>query len=186
MHAFSSLNFFFLSRRDVLAGPKGQENRGLYLLAGSWQIVAALQARGLPAGQAGPDDYRKIRRSPVVLILGALITTLMDAIIDPVALMGDQWFLGRIYGYRYPGAYFGIPVSNFVGWALARGLFLRPQARAPRIEKERTPSCPVGPRCRGLRMSRVVPQLELAGARAERLQVAEGQPRAPYRARTRE
>jgi putative membrane protein len=41
---------------------------------------------------------------------------LLDIVIDPVALQGDRWFLGRIYGYRHEGFYFGIPVSNFGGW----------------------------------------------------------------------
>jgi uncharacterized membrane protein len=41
---------------------------------------------------------------------------LLDIIIDPVALQGYRWFLGQIYGYRSPGIYFGIPMSNFGGW----------------------------------------------------------------------
>jgi putative membrane protein len=31
---------------------------------------------------------------------------------------GDQWFLGRIFYYPEGGAYFGVPLSNFLGWAL--------------------------------------------------------------------
>jgi putative membrane protein len=52
---------------------------------------------------------------------------LIDVLIDPVALRGDRWFLGRIYGYPEPGVYFGVPVANFVGWGLvglvATGLY---------------------------------------------------------------
>jgi hypothetical protein len=40
----------------------------------------------------------------------------LDIIIDPVALQGHKWFLGQIYGYAEQGAYFGVPISNFIGW----------------------------------------------------------------------
>jgi putative membrane protein len=35
-----------------------------------------------------------------------------------VALRGDRWFLGQIYGYSEPGIYFGVPLENFIGWAV--------------------------------------------------------------------
>ena len=52
------------------------------------------------------------------LLLATGLFVLADVIIDPVALRGDRWFLGRIYGYPEPGLYFGIPVANFLGWAV--------------------------------------------------------------------
>jgi putative membrane protein len=60
----------------------------------------------------------KIRTSWSSLLLTATFLTVIDVIIDPVALRGDRWFLGRIYGYPDPGVYFGIPIMNFVGWAV--------------------------------------------------------------------
>jgi uncharacterized membrane protein len=63
-------------------------------------------------------ENRKIRYSLSVRLLGALFFVCLDIIIDPIALKGDRWFLGLIYGYREAGAYFGIPVSNFLGWLL--------------------------------------------------------------------
>ena len=60
----------------------------------------------------------RIRRSWQTLILGAFFFVLLDVVIDPVALLGERWFLGKIYGYRYEGFYFGIPMSNFGGWLL--------------------------------------------------------------------
>jgi len=60
----------------------------------------------------------RIRRSWQTLILGAFFFVLLDVVIDPVALLGERWFLGKIYGYRYDGFYFGIPMSNFGGWLL--------------------------------------------------------------------
>jgi putative membrane protein len=41
---------------------------------------------------------------------------LLDVVIDPVAVRGDQWFLGLIFAYAEPGVYFGVPLSNFAGW----------------------------------------------------------------------
>ncbi len=53
-----------------------------------------------------------------VLVLTVVLFVLIDIVIDPVALRGDRWFLGQIFYYPEPGAYFGVPVSNFVGWAV--------------------------------------------------------------------
>ncbi len=61
-------------------------------------------------------ETEKIRDSFRVRTLGALLIVYLDIIIDPVALRGDQWFLGRIYGYPEQGVYFGVPLSNFLGW----------------------------------------------------------------------
>ncbi len=63
-------------------------------------------------------ETHHLRRSRQTLILGAFLFVLLDIIIDPVALRGDRWFLGQIYGYREAGFYFGIPMSNFGGWLL--------------------------------------------------------------------
>jgi putative membrane protein len=48
--------------------------------------------------------------------LAALVMTLADVMIDPIALRGDRWFLGRIFEYTVDGAWFGVPLSNFAGW----------------------------------------------------------------------
>ena len=79
----------------------------------AWQLAAALQGA---KGSLDASAYQALRRTPTVLVFGALITTLMDVVIDPVALMGERWFLGEIYGYRHVGVYFGVPLSNFAGW----------------------------------------------------------------------
>jgi len=59
-----------------------------------------------------------IRTSWPSLVLAAAFLMVIDVIIDPVALRGDRWFLGLIYGYPDPGLYFGIPLMNFAGWAI--------------------------------------------------------------------
>jgi putative membrane protein len=42
-------------------------------------------------------------------------------VIDPLAVRGERWFLGRIFYYPEPGRYFGVPAANFAGWALLGG-----------------------------------------------------------------
>lgn len=59
-----------------------------------------------------------------VALLGAFFTMLLDMMIDPVARLGDRWFLGQIYEYAHPGWYFGVPVSNFIGWFLVPWLVI--------------------------------------------------------------
>ena len=50
--------------------------------------------------------------------LSGVLMMLLDVVIDPVAVRGDRWFLGRIFFYPEGGLYFGVPLSNFVGWAV--------------------------------------------------------------------
>lgn len=63
-------------------------------------------------------ETRSIRGSFAVLFLGSLFQVFLDIIIDPVALQGNRWFLGQIYGYREVGVHFGVPLSNYLGWWL--------------------------------------------------------------------
>ena len=58
------------------------------------------------------------RTSWPMLLLTALFFTFIDMVIDPVALRGDRWFLGKIYIYHDPGIHFGVPMTNYVGWAV--------------------------------------------------------------------
>ena len=53
-----------------------------------------------------------------LLPVSVLLFTAIDMVIDPVALRGSRWFLGQIYDYPDGGAYFGVTLSNFVGWAV--------------------------------------------------------------------
>jgi uncharacterized membrane protein len=52
----------------------------------------------------------------VTSFLGGLLMMLLDVVIDPLTLLGDRWFLGKIYFYPDGGSYFGVTFSNFVGW----------------------------------------------------------------------
>lgn len=58
-------------------------------------------------------------------LLTILFFTFIDIVIDPVALRGERWFLGRIYYYPDPGMHFGVPIANYVGWAVVGFLSLR-------------------------------------------------------------
>jgi len=71
----------------------------------------------LPSG-AGTRAVNEVRRSWPVLGLMAFLFMLIDVVIDPLALRGDRWFLGKIYEYPSPGIYFGVPLANFFGWGV--------------------------------------------------------------------
>jgi len=51
-------------------------------------------------------------------LLSGVLMMLLDVVIDPVAVRGDRWFLGRIFWYPSGGIYFGVPLSNFAGWLI--------------------------------------------------------------------
>ncbi len=63
-------------------------------------------------------DHPPTRQSGAVLALSVLFFTFIDIVIDPLAVRGDRWFLGRIFYYPEPGLYFGVPIANFMGWAV--------------------------------------------------------------------
>ncbi len=74
----------------------------------------------LPAQPASEESgCRLLTRESLswpVIGLTCLLFMLIDVVIDPVALRGDRWYLGLIYGYPEPGVYFGVPLANFAGW----------------------------------------------------------------------
>jgi putative membrane protein len=55
-------------------------------------------------------------------VTSGLLMMWLDLVIDPLAVRGDRWFLGRIFYYPDPGWYFGVPIANFVGWAVVGAL----------------------------------------------------------------
>jgi Carotenoid biosynthesis protein len=55
---------------------------------------------------------------PVVVLVAGVAMMLLDVVIDPLAVRGDRWFLGRIFYYPEGGVYFGVPLSNFAGWMI--------------------------------------------------------------------
>ena len=98
-----------------------------FLLFGSYCLSLLFLS---PRRRQGSQIYiasTALQTSWPVLALSVLFFALVDVIIDPVALRGDRWFLGKIYYYPEPGAHFGVPIANYLGWALvgllALGLF---------------------------------------------------------------
>lgn len=93
----------------------------------SWRV--AILYRGL--GRTGRDGIQQHSnekekgkekehegRGLRTTLLASFFMTCLDVVIDPVALRGDRWFLGRIYYYPEGGVYFGVTIENFLGWFL--------------------------------------------------------------------
>src|SRR5512135_1467151 len=93
-----------------------------FLSYASWSVARVFLSPSTGTGlsfrlhEAGRERAVKSRFSWDTVLLGALLFMLIDVVVDPLALRGDKWFLGKIYYYPEPGAYFGVTISNFVGW----------------------------------------------------------------------
>jgi uncharacterized membrane protein len=95
----------------------------VFLNFASWMTALALRSRW---NRYAP--LQELQRSWKTVLLGAFLVMLLDIVIDPVANMGERWFLGDIYFYPHGGWYFGVPWTNFAGWFLVglaiQGTFL--------------------------------------------------------------
>src|SRR3984957_16290209 len=73
-----------------------------------------------PVYRRGTDfrilDTWEIRRASRVWLMAALFMVMVDMVVDPLSVLGDRWFLGRIFWYDPPGPHFGVPISNYLGW----------------------------------------------------------------------
>ena len=69
-------------------------------------------------------EIEPIKHSFKVIVSASVLCMLMDVIIDPVAFLGDRWFLGKIYFYEEAGEYFHIPLTNFAGWVFVAAVTL--------------------------------------------------------------
>ena len=76
-------------------------------------MVSPITRKGWKFQLSHPSWYSK-----KILFLTAVLFVLQDVLIDPVSLRGSKWFLGQIYYYPEKGMYFGVPLSNFLGWLL--------------------------------------------------------------------
>lgn len=82
-----------------------------------WRLGVLLHAPLLVRkGDVQVIDDRETATSWSACLTGALLMTWLDVVIDPLTVHGDRWFLGRMYYYPDGGIYFGVPLSNFVGW----------------------------------------------------------------------
>jgi putative membrane protein len=95
-----------------------------FLLFASYCVALGLLLPSDPSLSIEPSPLRQLRfdvddrTSRAVYILTAFLFAFIDMVIDPVALRGDRWFLGQIYYYPDPGWHFGVPFTNYVGWAV--------------------------------------------------------------------
>lgn len=71
------------------------------------------------------QDSDRTRRSWGTMLLAGVLMMYLDIIIDPVALQGERWFLGKIYYYPGGGSYFGVTIANFLGWCFVCVAILR-------------------------------------------------------------
>lgn len=86
------------------------------------------------------------RTSWAVYGLTAFLFAFLDMVIDPVALRGDRWFLGKIYYYPDPGWHFGVPMANYVGWAVVGLIALAIYFSLDRRLAPLSPPHPITPR----------------------------------------
>lgn len=88
-----------------------------FLLFASYSLALWLLLPAEPGSEtSGRRLLTRVSLSWPVIGLTCALFMLIDVVIDPVALRGDRWFLGQIYGYPDPGVYFGVPLANFGGW----------------------------------------------------------------------
>jgi uncharacterized membrane protein len=76
-------------------------------------LSAPLYRRGLDLRTL---DTWEERGSPRVWLMAALFMVMIDMVTDPLSVLGNRWFLGRIFWYDPPGPHFGVPISNYLGW----------------------------------------------------------------------
>jgi putative membrane protein len=83
----------------------------------SWELAAMLIGKVRVSWRdVKVLNHEQVRRSWASTLLASFLMMYLDIIIDPVALRGDRWFLGKIYYYPDGGSYFGITLANFLGW----------------------------------------------------------------------
>lgn len=65
-------------------------------------------------------EYASFFIGPIgrIRLIGPILMVFIDIVVDPLAVQGERWFLGRIFYYPEGGQYFGVPLTNFGGWLL--------------------------------------------------------------------
>lgn len=92
----------------------------------SWELATLLVGRVRASWRdVQVSNHEQARRSWAATLLAPFLMMYLDIIIDPVALKGDRWFLGKIYYYPDGGSYFGITIANFLGWYFVCFVILR-------------------------------------------------------------
>jgi len=91
----------------------------VFLAYASWCLARAV---------VRPPSQPSTLRTVGLASLSGVLMMLLDVVIDPAAVLGDRWFLGRIFYFPEGGVYFGVPLSNCAGSVLpgatGTGLYL--------------------------------------------------------------
>jgi len=66
---------------------------------------------------SGPWRTRA-RRPWTELLLAWMLAVWALWVVDPMSRLGDQYYLGRVFRYRGPGFWFGLPLGSQLGFAL--------------------------------------------------------------------
>jgi putative membrane protein len=77
--------------------------------------------------------------APALALLAGFLMMMLDVVIDPLAVRGDRWFLGRIFYYPDGGVYFGVPLSNFAGWWVVGATSIGMYLLSHRLSEDRSP-----------------------------------------------
>ncbi|UOQ46497.1 carotenoid biosynthesis protein [Halobacillus salinarum] len=81
----------------------------------AWLLVIGCShemARGMTKGMKGITKWVSF------IAAGSLVTVTMDLILDPVS-----YIIKHYWEWENEGVYYGIPLSNFIGWFLLASLF---------------------------------------------------------------
>jgi putative membrane protein len=105
----------------------------------SWEMAILLLGPMFRKESGGGASSRAGRNSMLTSVIASLLMMFLDIVIDPVALQGDRWFLGKIYEYPKGGAYFGVTLMNFLGWFVVCFIILRLYIILERLVGERVP-----------------------------------------------
>lgn len=93
-------------------------------------FMSPLWAEGFDLQRVTP---RETRNSASVLFLGAMLMTVLDLVIDPLAHLGRHWFLGDIYHYPAPGVHFDVTLANYMGWFIVGWVIIFINQRIDRL-----------------------------------------------------
>jgi len=119
---YTYLSAATLDKELWVAGVPLMDSLSFVFLSYAGLQTARLLLEPLAQGPLGSWDIRWKHPGKLpswqVWLLGGLLTMGLDIVVDPLTLQGEHWFLGRIYYYPGGGSYFGVPLSNFAGWAL--------------------------------------------------------------------
>ena len=88
----------------------------LMMLAPAWGVAQIIQTPLTPGPSPTGGEGRKIGRRFALAALSGLVFTAWDLYLDPQMVTRGLWV------WETPGAYFGIPWSNYLGWWLSATL----------------------------------------------------------------